>query len=193
MELSTDIRIHGLLGMVLGFVSILVVLIGSASQVDEFIKKTAGVLIGHVSLLSVAITVMIFAMSATEYLYSLRHIFATTSLLLALLLLCLGYLVSSSTPSVSSVLCVVMAAGIAFSTGFVFGSLAMPFSRSEVLSMATGQGVMLNGEPLYRVFPQVFPFMCQVMLTTAVLFRAALDSSCKLNSIVGYFSRIVSP
>jgi hypothetical protein len=113
-------------------------------------------------MVSVVVTVMIFAESSLEALSAVRFAFAVLPLLLAVLLFASGML---ATPKKGDRILSdtgILFLFVSFAVGALFGSLIIPFTRAKY-----------PGEPsvgnIYTVFPGIYFFMYSSTIAVALL------------------------
>jgi hypothetical protein len=150
-----------LLGLCYGLVSVLVAYVGSRYRPKD--RDTPRTLIEFTSMVSVIVSVMIFAASNIEVFSSVKYAFAVLPLLLAVLFFAAGMLAAPKEGQGIFSERTILYFLVSFAVGALFGSLIMPFTR-----------MIYPGEPspggnVFQASPGMYFFMYSAMITVALL------------------------
>jgi hypothetical protein len=149
----------GVLGILFGTLSVMVTYLGSQCvNVDPEDAKT---LIEYSSMLSIIVSVMIFASNSRTILVSTKYAFVLVPLLLAVLLLALGKLASPKDKQKAILSSTnIMSFTISFMVGALFGSLVMPFTRTATTALEKRNPALFYLQRLTTRLPLEYTSSC---------------------------------
>jgi hypothetical protein len=184
INISSNGRVHGMLGIFYGLISVYTVYMATRCKTNRYLRKISKHAISYISIVSLAMIIMIFAVKAIEYLYSIRHVMSIMSLFLGSLFLSLGFTLQTGKGCVDArgLVSFLLHCIIAFVLGFIFGNLSIPFTRSPFITLE-GKNIIFNGQQIYFTPIGSFFFMYLSTLTIAVAVYLILDEDCPLSSI----------
>ena len=160
--LLQDGRFHGLCGIIFGLISCYCTVVAARSDVEKEVVDISRDLVRTISLLSIIISIMIFAAQSAQHLYTLRHTYAISSLFLGVLFFTLGIIIKDRYRRPNFLLLSEVLL-ISFVVGFIFGSTALPFIESPITN-EDGTPIKYGQSTLYFIPPGVFFFMYMSVL-----------------------------
>jgi len=196
--ISVNRDVHGLFGIGLGMISVYVFAVGASYRLqwmDKELEDLPRTLMTSVSLMSVVVAVLTFALQKEQYYELIGHIFPVSIVLVGVFFLSLGLLVTHLRHRYGSrheivVITTFLGLAISFVIGFMWGDVAVPFSRTPMRKFIEPTRALAvldpKGQAVFNISPGSYFFMAMLLVGLAVyvrillLDRGARDAICQL-------------